>query len=139
MSKIGQSDGGATAIAISALKAQQARMRIIAENLANASSTAQTPGGELYRRQVPVFEVAKIDGGEGVRMKGVKPDMSPFGKDYNPGHPAADKAGYVLTPNVNGLIEALDMKQAMRAYEASLNVLENQDAMDKSTMRLLQK
>lgn len=138
MSKI---DGeGANGIALSALRAQQARMRIIAENMANSSSTAATPGGEPYRRQVPVFEVARMtDGGAGVRMKSVKPDPSPFGKDYDPGHPAADAAGYVLTPNVNGLIEGLDMKQAMRAYEANLNVLETQDAMEKSTLSLLQR
>ncbi len=72
-------------------------------------------------------------------MKGVVPDMSPFAKLYAPGHPAAEKAGDVLTPNVNGLIESLDMKEAARAYEANLSVLENQDAMDKSTLALLQK
>lgn len=138
MSKI--AGDGASGIALSALRAQQARMRIIAENMANSSSTAATPGGEPYRRQVPVFEVARMaDGGTGVRMRGVKPDPSPFSKDYDPGHPAADAAGYVLKPNVNGLIEALDMKQAMRAYEANLNVLETQDAMEKSTLSLLQK
>jgi len=131
---------GASGIALSALRAQQARMRIIAENMANSSSTSSVPGGQPYRRQVPVFEVAKTaDGGEGVRMKAAAPDPSPFSKDYNPGHPAADAAGYVLMPNVNGLIEGLDMKQAMRAYEANLNVLETQDAMEKSTLSLLQK
>ena len=70
-------------------------------------------------------------------MKGVRPDPTPFRKEYEPGHPAADPAGYVLMPNVDGLIEAMDMKDAMRAYEANLNVLENQDAMDKSTLSLL--
>ena len=44
------------AVATSALKAEQSRMRVIAENLANADSTAQTPGGDPYRRQVPVFQ-----------------------------------------------------------------------------------
>ena len=139
MSKIETGGDGASAMAMSALKAQQARMRVIAENVANSDSTALTPGGEPYRRQIPVFEVAETEGGQGVRMKGVVPDMSPFGKLYAPGHPAADKAGYVLTPNVNGLIESLDMKEAIRAYEANLSVLENQDAMDKSTLGLLQR
>ena len=115
-------------------------MRIIAENMANSASTANVPGGQPYRRQAAVFEVAKTeDGAVGVRMKAAAPDPSPFHKDFNPGHPAADAAGYVLTPNVDGLVEALDMKQAMRAYEANMNVLENQDAVEKSTLSLLRK
>lgn len=137
MSKIEGGGEGASAIAVSALRAQQARMRIIAENMANSNSTAATPGGEPYRRQAPVFEVAKVEGGHGVRMRAAVPDRSPFTKQYDPGHPAADKDGYVLLPNVNGLVEAMDIKDAMRAYEANLNVLENQDAMDKSTLSLL--
>ena len=139
MRKINGGADGVAAIALSALRAQQARMRIIAENLANSGSTSSTPGGQPYRRQAPVFQVTKVEGGNGVRMKGVAPDMSPFGKDYAPGHPGADAAGYVLLPNVNGLIEGLDMKQAMRSYEANLNVLETQDAMETSTLSLLKK
>lgn len=139
MSKIDIGGDGASSVPLSALKAQQARMQVIAENLANADSTSQTPGGQPYRRQVPVFEVVQTDGGQGVRMKGVQPDMSPFGKVYAPGNLAADKAGYLLTPNVNGLFEALDMKAAMRAYEANITVLENQDAMEKSTLSLLKR
>ena len=54
--------GVTQAIAASALRAQQARMRIIAENLANANSTAQTPGGDPYRRQVPVFSPTTVSG-----------------------------------------------------------------------------
>lgn len=139
MDKAGMQGDGVAAIAASALRAQQARMRVIAENMANSSSTAQTPGGEPYRRQVPVFKVLRMDGGNGVQMAGVKPDPSKFSREYDPGHPAADESGYVLLPNVNGLIEALDMKQAMRAYEANLNVLENQDAMEKRTLDLLKR
>ncbi|WP_068875209.1 MULTISPECIES: flagellar basal body rod protein FlgC [unclassified Phenylobacterium] len=139
MDKAGMHGDGVAAIAASALRAQQARMRVIAENMANSSSTAQTPGGEPYRRQVPVFKVLRMDGGNGVQMAGVKPDPSKFSREYDPGHPAADASGYVLLPNVNGLIEALDMKQAMRAYEANLNVLENQDAMEKRTLDLLKR
>lgn len=139
MVKVNSTGDGAGAIAASALRAQQARMRIIAENMANSDSTAATPGGEPYRRQIPVFQVAPVEGGEGVRMKGVRPDMSAFGKTYAPGNPAADASGYVLTPNVNGLVEGLDMKNAMRAYEANLNVLETQDAMEKSALSLLKR
>jgi flagellar basal-body rod protein FlgC len=136
MSKIDSGSDGVEAIALSALRAQQARMRMIAENLANAGSTAKTPGGEPYRRQAPVFAVAKVNGGDGVSMT-ARSDPRPFGKEYAPGNPAADQAGYVATPNVDSLIEALDMKDAMRAYEANLNVLENQGAMDTRTLSLL--
>ena len=139
MATISARADGISGIAASALKAEQARMRIIAENIANASSTASTPGGQPYRRQVPVFQVVKVEGGDGVRMSGVKPDLSAFSKAYQPGHPAADATGYVLLPNVDGLVEAMDMKSAMRAYEANLNVLETQDAMEKRTLDLLKR
>jgi flagellar basal-body rod protein FlgC len=139
MSKIAEGGDGASAIAASALRAQQARMRVIAENMANSDSTATTPGGAPYRRQVPVFSVLKLDGGNGVQMSSVAPDPSAFGKVYEPGHPSADKSGYVLLSNVNGLIESLDMRSAMRAYEANISVLENQDAMEKRTLDLLKR
>jgi len=136
MSKIDSGSDGVEAIALSALRAQQARMRVIAENMANAGSTAATPGGEPYRRQAPVFTVAKVSGGHGVSMS-VRPDPKPFNKEYAPGNPAADGAGYISTPNVDSLIEAMDMKDAMRAYEANLNVLDTQGAMDTRTLSLL--
>lgn len=81
--------GVAQAIAASALRAQQARMRIIAENLANANSTSKTPGGDPYRRQAPVFEPTKVaaGGGQGVRMARVEPDQTDFRTEYSPGHP----------------------------------------------------
>ncbi len=85
----------AQAIAATALRAEQARMRIIAENIANANSTSRTPGGDPYRRQVPVFEPMRIDAGQGVEMVRVTPDRSDFKLEYDPGHPSADAEGYV--------------------------------------------
>lgn len=82
-----------SAVAVSALRAQQARMRIIAENIANSSSTAKAPGGEPYRRQVPVFKVDDIEGAKGVALARVEPDTSPFPQEYDPSHPAANKDG----------------------------------------------
>lgn len=72
-------------------------------------------------------------------MAKVAADPSAFKQEYAPGHPAANAAGYVQMPNVNSLIEALDMKQAQRAYEANLNVLENEHAMEKRTLDLLKR
>ena len=130
----------AMAIASSALRAQQQRMRVIAENIANADSTSTTGGGEPYRRQMAVFQPFPVDGGgEGVRVARVQQDQAPFKREYNPGHPAADAKGYVSMPNVEPLVEALDMKEPQRAYEANLNVIEAARAMQSRTLDLLRK
>lgn len=139
MAEIRSQSDAAMSVAASGMRAQQARMRIIAENLANASSTARTAGGDPYRRQVPVFEPRAVDGGEGVSMSKVQPDQAAFRSTYDPGHPAADPQGYVKLPNVDPLIEALDMKDAQRAYEANLNVIETARAMEMRTLDLLKK
>lgn len=129
----------AMAAAASALKAQQSRMRIIAENIANAESTAATAGGQPYRRQVPVFQARDIDGATGVALAEVRPDMSDFRSEYDPSHPAANAEGYVTRPNVDTLVEAMDMREAQRAYEANLNVIETARAMETRTLDLLKK
>ena len=129
----------AQAVAASALRAQQARMRIIAENLANADSTSKTAGGDPYRRQAPVFEPTRVEGAKGVRMSKVEPDQTDFRQEYNPGHPSANAEGYVKLPNVNSLVEAMDMREAQRAYEANLNVIETSRAMELRTLELLKR
>jgi flagellar basal-body rod protein FlgC len=126
-------------VAVSALRAQQGRMRIIAENLANADSTSKTAGGDPYRRQAPVFTPAKVAGAQGVKMSKVMPDQTEFRQEYEPGHPSADAKGYVKLPNVNSLIEALDMRQAQRAYEANLNVIETSRSMQMRTLDLIKR
>jgi flagellar basal-body rod protein FlgC len=133
------SSNAAMSVAASALKAQQARMRVIAENIANSDSAATAPGGDPYRRQSPVFEPTAVAGGMGVAMTDVRGDQSPFKTEYNPGHPAADANGYVKLPNVEPLTEALDMRQAQRAYEANLNVIETARSMQTRTLDLLKR
>ena len=112
-------------IAATGLHAQSARMRVIAENIANADSTATTPGGDPYRRRVPTFETVMNNelGGRVVSMGKLAYDQSDFNNRYEPGHPAADANGYVQYPNVNTLIETMDMREAQRSYEANLNVV----------------
>jgi flagellar basal-body rod protein FlgC len=139
MAEIKSQSDTAMRVAASGMRAQQARMRIIAENLANSSSTGRTPGAEPYRRQVPVFEPRAVGGGEGVRMSRVEGDQKAFRSTYDPGHPAANAEGYVSLPNVDPLIEALDMKEAQRAYEANLNVIETARSMEMRTLDLLKK
>lgn len=128
-------------LAASGLNAQAARMRIIAENLANADSTAQTPGGEPYRRRIPTFESVfnqEMEGQE-VKVGRVTYDMSAFESRYEPGHPAADGNGYVLYPNVNSLVEAMDMREAQRTYEANLNVVTSTRQMIGLTVDILRR
>ena len=139
MPEIKSPGSAAQTIAASALRAEQGRMRIIAENIANANSTSKTAGGDPYRRQVPVFRPVEVDGGQGVRMVKVEPDRSDFKSEYEPGHPSANAQGYVKMPNVDPLVEALDMREAQRAYEANLNVIETARAMDNRTLDLIRK
>ena len=129
----------AMAVAASALKAQSSRMRIIAENIANAQSTALVAGGEPYRRQMPVFQTQALDGGTGVQLAAVRPDMGEFRMEYDPSHPAANDEGYVMRPNVDTLVEAMDMREAQRAYEANLNVIETARSMDTRILDLLKR
>lgn len=126
-------------ISASGLRAQSLRMRVIAENLANQDSVAQTPGGTPYRRRIASFsaELDRATGGTGVKVRGIETDKSDFTRVYQPGHPAADKDGYVLKPNVNGLIEAADMKAAQRSYEANLNAIEAAKSLTMRTIDLL--
>ena len=112
-------------IAATGLHAQTARMRVLAENLANADSAGKTPGEDPYRRKIPTFKsVMDSDiGGEVVKVGKIALDQSEFQSRYEPGHPAADANGYVKYPNVNALIETMDMREAQRSYEANLNVV----------------
>src|SRR5690606_24184681 len=112
-------------IAATGMHAQSARMRVIAENIANADSAGKAPGEEPYRRRIPTFQ-AEYDaqvGGRVVEIGQLAYDMSDFSSRFEPGHPAADANGYVQYPNVNTLIETVDMRQAQRSYEANLNVV----------------
>jgi flagellar basal-body rod protein FlgC len=112
-------------IATSGLRAQAGRMRVISENIANADSTAQTAGGDPYRRKVPSFtsELDRALDARVVALGKVQPDTSAFRIKHEPGNPAADASGNVKYPNVNPLIEMTDMRDAQRSYEANLNVI----------------
>jgi flagellar basal-body rod protein FlgC len=115
-------------------------MRIIAENLANADSTSKTAGGDPYQRQIPIFQPQRLSNGiQGVQMSKVEPDKRDFKSEYDPSHPSADAKGYVKMPNVDSLVEAMDMREAQRAYEANLNVIETARAMQSRTLDLLRK
>ena len=124
----------------SALRAQSMRMKIIAENIANASTTASTAGEMPYKRQVVSFQ-KEFDNNIGaykVRVTGTRPDNSEPIKKYDPSNPIADDKGYVLMPNVNTLVESVDMGDANRAYQANLNVIAASRTMVLKTLAILQ-
>lgn len=127
------------AIASSGMKAQGDRLRVVAENIANADSTGKTPEEEPYRRKVVIFQnmLDKDLGINTVKVSSRRPDMSDFQKKYDPTHPAADEKGYVLYPNVNSIVEMMDMREARRGYEANLNVIEVSKSMLSRTLDLL--
>jgi len=112
-------------IAATGLHAQNARMRVIAENIANADSAGKTPEEDPYRRRIPTFRAVMDNeaGGKVVEIGKIALDQSDFQSRYEPGHPAADARGYVRYPNVSSLIETMDMREAQRTYEANLNVV----------------
>nr|WP_242018832.1 flagellar basal body rod protein FlgC [Phaeovibrio sulfidiphilus] len=112
-------------IATYGLKAQAERLRVISQNLANANSVAPRQGEDPYRRQVITFRNVmdrELDA-RVVKSVRVGEDMSPFDRLYDPSHPGADEQGYVLAPNVNMLVEMMDLREAQRTYEANLNVI----------------
>jgi len=121
-------------ISASALSATRLRMDVIAENMAN-SSTTRTANGEPYRRKYVVFQERTNDrefasffnrarqAPGGVRVINIGEDQSEFKYDYNPTHPDADENGYVRLPNVEVVQEMVDMMSAYRAYEANITAL----------------
>jgi flagellar basal-body rod protein FlgC len=126
-------------IATSGMRAQGERLRVVAENLANAESTATTPGGEPYRRREVLFKnvLDRASGVSMVKVAGVVPDNSAFVREFNPSHPSADAQGYVLKPNVKPIIENMDMREAQRGYEANLGVISTVRSMISRALEIL--
>jgi flagellar basal-body rod protein FlgC len=130
-----------TSLQVSAagMEAQVARIKIVAENLANQNTTGSSPGADAYRRRTVSFQnnLDKELGVETVSVKAVALDKSDQPLSYDPGNPAADKNGYVKTPNVNSFVELMDMRDAEQAYSANLNVASTTRTMLNRTLDLL--
>jgi len=127
------------AVAASGLKAQSGRMRIIAENIANADSAPASPGAEPYRRKIPTF-TSHLDDESGARLVEagrIRRDPSAFRTKLEPGNPAANARGEVQMPNVNALIENMDLREAQRSYEANLNMVTSTRKMLAQTLAIL--
>jgi len=133
--------GTSMLVAASGMRAQSSRMRTIAENIANANSTSPVPGGEPYRRKVATITAGFDEQLNATVVKSGKPlpDMSAFRTQFDPGNPLADKQGYLKLPNVNSLVEIMDMREAQSSYEANVNVLDASKTMMSRTIDLLSK
>ncbi len=134
---------GSLDIGASALTAQRLRMDTISQNIANVNTT-RTENGTPYRRRVVIFEEKspsapfsdylseasrdKLVGG-GVRVSKIVEDKAPFKKVYDPGHPDADKDGYVNMPNIDIITEMVNMISATRAYEANVTSINTTKSM----------
>ncbi len=118
---------------------QTARLRVIAENLANQDTIGSVPGANPYRRKTISFE-NRLDrqlGSPAVRVKQIGHDSSDFTLRYDPSNPAANSDGYVKLPNVNSLVEIMDMREAERSYGANLAVMQATRSMLTRTIDLL--
>ncbi len=126
-------------LAAAGMKAQGERMRVISENLANKDSVGRTPEDNPYRRKIVTFknsldremDIKKVE------VDKITEDKSEFGMKFDPSHPAADAAGYVKIPNVNSLVELMDMKETQRSYEANLKTIEASKRMVAQTLDIL--
>jgi flagellar basal-body rod protein FlgC len=134
-------------VSASALTASRLRMDVIAENMANSSTTRTAEGGP-YRRKFVVFQEIQSDNTfstffnraqsshGGVRVTMIGEDQSEFKLDYNPNHPDADEFGYVRMPNVEVVQEMVDMMSAYRAYEANITAINTFKDMASKTLEI---
>ncbi len=126
-------------ISSSGMKAQQDRLKVVAQNIANAESVGTRDGQAPYRRKTISFknQLDRETGATMVTTNKIGVDKSDFIKKYEPAHPQADAQGYVLYPNVNSINEMMDMREARRGYEANLNVIESSKAMLNQTISII--
>jgi flagellar basal-body rod protein FlgC len=128
-------------VAAAGLRAQSGRMRIIAENLANADSVSPSANGQPYRRRISTMtpDFNHELGATVVKLGKPISDSTDFRMQYDPGNPRADNKGYVRLPNVNALVEMMDMRDAQRTYDANLQVMDGARQMLVRTVDLLRR
>ena len=122
------------------MRAQGTRIRVVTENVSNASTTGTSPGADPYRRQTITFknELNKNLGVDTVKVNSIDEDTrTPFPLKFMPDHPAANAEGYVKMPNVNSMVEMMDIREAQRSYEANLGMIEQSRSMIGRTIDLL--
>ncbi len=127
-------------ISSSGMRVQSERINVIAQNVANADTAPSKPGEMPYTRKTVSFknELDKTTGQKLATIDKVNEDKkSEYITKYMPGHPAADADGYVKMPNVNSLVEAMDMKEASKSYEANMGMYTQTRDMVSKTVDLL--
>ncbi len=126
-------------IAGAGLEVQSARLRVVAENMANANVTGPAPGSDPYARKTITFE-SELDEAAGanlVRVANIGADKTPFRVEHDPGNPAADTNGFVKMPNVNMIMEMADFREASNSYEANLQIIKQSSSLNSQTLDLL--
>lgn len=129
-------------ISASGMQAQSQRVRVIAENIANASTGPTKLGDNPYTRKNITFknELDRADSVNLVSVDKIAADTKqPYVMKYMPEHPAADAKGYVKMPNIDPIIETMDMREAQRTYEANLGMLDQSRTMMSQTIDLLRR
>jgi flagellar basal-body rod protein FlgC len=118
---------------------QSSRLKVVAENLANAETLGTKPGGDPYRRKIIYFKNKRDPRTNLTRVivKKIDSDKTPFKLKYDPYHPLANGDGYIVQPNVERLIENMDIKEAEYSYQANLNMLDVARTMRRNTLDLL--
>lgn len=126
-------------VAASGMRAQGERLKVVSENVANASSTGNTEGSDPYRRKVISFEelVDRETGASMVGVSDVTRDSADFELRFDPAHPAADQDGFVKVSNVKTILELANMREASRSYQANLNMFETGRTMRTQLLDLL--
>ena len=126
-------------ISAAGMKAQGLRLRVVSENVANADSVGKTQGEDPYRRKTVTFKNVfdRSMNADMVNVSKIGRDTSDFKLAYEPYHPLADGRGYIKRPNVNTMIELMDMREAQRSYEANLGIIDMSKSMIQRTVDLL--
>ena len=139
-------------VATSGMSAQRTRINIVSANIANAQTTHSIEGGP-YKKQNVVFHEVLLDA-QGRKSEPPKSNIDPLSlrgvgvkeilesKDkammkYEPNHPDSNKDGYVAYPNINPVIEMVDLIEAMRSYEANVSAFKTQKQLDSQTLEIL--
>jgi len=126
-------------ISTAGMRVQGTRLRVISENIANADSLPDGPGDTPYRRKQVSFKnvLDRSLDAKRVKVDKIQVDKTDFDKKFDPQHPAADENGYVEVPNVNPLVEMMDMREAQRSYEANLSIIQVSKSMLTRTIDML--
>ncbi|MBI1336396.1 MAG: flagellar basal body rod protein FlgC [Phycisphaera sp.] len=131
---------GSLDISTSGLIAQRQRLDVITANMVNMNTTHDAQGNYApFRRRIAVFAPGDPSSGseQGVHLREIQLDQSPFRKVYDPGNPDADPDGYIEMPNIDSAVEMVNALDASRAYEANITAVEATKSMMQSALRLL--